>query len=185
MLMTCLNRDDTDIDEVIADIEKHFKLKVEENLKDYLSCEIRFNEEMKVTRIGQPHLIQKLQEKFKEETKDKGSFGTPRTPSFRIIRLSELVDYVSKEEQSKYRTGVGMLLFLVKHTRPDIANCTRELSKVLDKATVSAYKEMIRIIKFILDTSDYRLRFQPKPSIHNKWHLMIYTDRDYAGDKET
>ena len=33
--------DDADIDEVIADIEKHFKVKVEENLKDYLSCEIR------------------------------------------------------------------------------------------------------------------------------------------------
>ena len=176
---------DVDIDEVIADIEKHFKVKVEENLKDYLSCEIRFDEKMKVAWIGQPHLIQKLKEKFEEETKDRGNFGTPGTPSFRIIRSSEMVDYVSKEEQSKYRTGVGMLLFLVKHTRPDIANCTRELSKVLDKATVSAYKEMIRIIKFVLDTSDYGLRFQPQPLIDNKWHLTIYTDSDYAGDKET
>ena len=60
-----------------------------------------------------PHLIQKLGEKLEEETKDKGSFGTPGTPSFRIIRSSELVDYVSKEEQLKYQTGVGMLLFLI------------------------------------------------------------------------
>ena len=109
----------------------------------------------------------------------------PGTPSFRIIRLSELVDYVSKEEQSKYWTGVRMWLFLIKHTRPDIANCTRELSKVLDKATVSAYKEMIRIIKFVLDTSDYGLCFQLQPSIDNKWHLTIYTDSNYAGDKVT
>ena len=94
-------------------------------------------------------MIQKLREKFEEETKDRGNFGMPGTPSFKIIRSSKLVDYVNKEEQSKYRTSVGMLLFLVKHTRPDIANCTRELSKVLDKATVSAYKEMIRIIKFV------------------------------------
>ena len=77
---------------------------------------------MKTAWIGQPHLIQKQQEKFEEETKDRGSFGMPGTPSFRIIRLSELVDYVSEEERLKYRTGVGMLLFLIKHTRPDIAN---------------------------------------------------------------
>ena len=44
---------------------------------------------------------------------------------------------------------------------------------------------MIRIIKFVLDTSDYGLRFQPQPSINNKWQLTIYTDSDYAGDKET
>ena len=78
-----------------------------------------------------------------------------------------------------------MLLFLVKHTRPDIVNCTRELSKVLDRATVSAYKEMTRIIKFVLDTSDYGLRFEPNPNIGSKWSLNIYMDSNYAGDKET
>ena len=50
---------------------------------------------------------------------------------------------------------------------------------------MSAYKEIIRIIKFVLDTSDYGLRFQPQPSVDNKWHLTIYTDSDYVGDKET
>ena len=52
-------------------------------------------------------------------------------------------------------------------------------------ATVGAYKEMIRIIKFVLDTSDNGLCFEPQPSIDNKWHLTIYTDSDYVGDKET
>ena len=115
-------------------------------------------------------MIQKLCEKFKKDVNKRGTCSTPGTPSFRIIRLSELVKYISKEEQSKYQTGVGMLLFLVKHTRPDMANYTRELSKVLDKATVSAYKEMTRIIKFVLNTADYGLRFEPKLSMDNKWH---------------
>ena len=140
---------------------------------------------MKAAWIGQPHLIQKLRDQFGDEVDKKSSFGTPGTPSFRILRSSELVEYVDKAKQSKYRTGVGMLLFLVKHTRPDIANCTRELSKVLDGATVSAYKEMTRIIKFVLDTSDYGLRFEPNPSVDSKWSLTIYTDSDFAGDKET
>ena len=92
---------------------------------------------------------------------------------------------VTKEEQSKYRTGVGMLLFLIKHSRPDIANCTRELSKVLDGATESAYKEMLRVIKFVIDTKNWGLRFEPRFEENNKWTLTMYTDSDYAGNKET
>jgi hypothetical protein len=36
------------------------------------------------------------------------------------------------EEQTKIRSGVGMLLYLVKHSRFDIANSVREFSKVAD-----------------------------------------------------
>jgi hypothetical protein len=43
---------------------------------------------------------------------------------------------VPAEEQSKFRSGVGMLLYLVKHSRFDIDNSVRELSKVADGATI-------------------------------------------------
>lgn len=39
------------------------------------------------------------------------------------------------EKTKKYRTGVVMLLYLVQHSRPDIENALRELSKVADGAT--------------------------------------------------
>jgi hypothetical protein len=42
---------------------------------------------------------------------------------------------LTPEQQTKYRSGVGMILYLVKHSRPDISNAVRELTKVLDKAT--------------------------------------------------
>ena len=78
-----------------------------------------------------------------------------------------------------------MLLFLIKHSRPDIANCTRELSKVLDGATASAYKEMIRVIKFVVSTKEWGLKFSPTFEKDKKWKLTMYTDSDYGGDKET
>ena len=76
---------------------------------------------------------------------------TPGTPGFTILR-DENIARINDKKQLKYHTGVGMLLFLIKHSRPDIANCTRELSKVLDGATLSAYKEMLRVIKFVVAT---------------------------------
>jgi hypothetical protein len=32
---------------------------------------------------------------------------------------------LTSEQQTKYRSGVGMLLYLVKHSRPDISNAVR------------------------------------------------------------
>ena len=54
-----------DIDQMINDLNKEgFKVKVENNLKDYLSCEIRLNKERTKGWIGQPHLIKRLEETF-------------------------------------------------------------------------------------------------------------------------
>ena len=47
---------------------------------------------------------------------------------------------ISVEEQQIYWSGVGMPLYLVKHSRPNIANLTRELSKANDGVNPAAYK---------------------------------------------
>ena len=51
-----------------------------------------------------------------------------------------------------YRRGVGLLLYLIKFSRPDISNAVRELSKVMDGATLGNMKSMLRTIKYVLDT---------------------------------
>jgi hypothetical protein len=78
---------------------------------------------------------------------------------------------------------VGMLLYLIKHSHPDIANVVRELSKCMDSATMGAYKEMLRVTKFVLDTESYCLEIEPKASEEN-WDLVVYSDSDWAGDTE-
>jgi hypothetical protein len=57
---------------------------------------------------------------------------------------------ISAGDQKKHRTGVGMLLYLVKHSRPDLASTVQELSKVL--ATEAHWKALMRCIKYVLDT---------------------------------
>ena len=46
----------------------------------------------------------------------------------------EFISLESKK-QIRYRSGVGMLLYLVKFSRPDIANSVRELNKAMYKET--------------------------------------------------
>jgi hypothetical protein len=69
---------------------------------------------------------------------------------------------VPTEIHSLYRTGKGMLVFLVKHPRPDIANAVRELTKLLlDGPTQAVMKEMMCVIKFGSDTKHHGLRIEP------------------------
>ncbi len=61
-----------------------------------------------------------------------------------------------------------MLLYLIKHSRPDIEKAVCECTKVLEGATTYAYCEMLNIIKYLLVTKDYGLRIVPiyKKIIH-------------------
>ena len=82
-----------------------------------------------------------------------------------------------------YRSGVGTLLYLSKHSRPDISNPVIVLSKTMDAPAPVHLKEMYKIIRFVLSTKDYGLTFKLIKSI-SKWVLKALNDSDFASDKE-
>ena len=69
-----------EIDKVLIDIRKHFKIVENETLDDYLSCKIKVDQEGKRAWIGQPHLIKKLELKLGELVQGTQSHKTPGTP---------------------------------------------------------------------------------------------------------
>ena len=60
-------------------------------------------------------------------------YRTPATPGQGTVRTTDEDDCLNDSEQFKYRSAVGMMLFLVKYSRPDIANAVRELSKIIQQ----------------------------------------------------
>ena len=105
-------------------------LKVVEGLQDYLSCEIKFSEDKKRAWLGQPYLIKNMEKKFGEFIQDVWSHKTTGMTKFLIIRPTVNSEKISAEDQWVYQLGVGILLNLVTHSCYDLANVTRELSKV-------------------------------------------------------
>ncbi|CAJ1934699.1 unnamed protein product, partial [Cylindrotheca closterium] len=165
--------------------EKGLTLKTEKTLKDYLSCDVSFNEDRTKAVLRQPHLLKTLEEDFGEMVRNMPKYKTPGTPGQGLVCSEEGVT-VTPEEQKQFRSGTGKLLYLVKHTRPDIANAVRELSKVLDSTTPRAMKEMKRIIKHVLDTKGLGLKIEPV--IGSKgllWNVVAFSDSDYAGDPDS
>ena len=174
--------DDDAVEETTKEISENFLVKVEDNLADYLGCEFKISEDKKRGWLGQPHIVKTLEKKFGEMVEDMKTYVTPGTPTLSLIKPEDDSGKLSEEEQKIYRSGTGTLLYLVKHSRPDIANPVRELSKAMDGASHAHMKEMKRIIKNVLDTKEHGLKF--KPTMNEEWNLRGFCDSDFATDKE-
>jgi hypothetical protein len=172
------------LSETINNIKsKGLTIKTDFSTKDYLSCEVRFNNDKTKAWFGQPHMIKRIRQVFGSLVNNMYSYKTAGTPGFHIQRPKTDMEKISENEQKVYRSAVGSLLQLVKYSRPDIANVVRELSKCMDGATPSAFKEMKRVIKYVLDTPMVGLKLCP--NLHEQeWKLEVFSDSDWAGDKD-
>jgi hypothetical protein len=169
---------------LIKALSTDFKVKYLGEMEHFVGCHLITNEKKDTIWIHQPKLLNNLREKFGTLVKDKRVYTTPGAPRTVIMRPMQDDPLISIEDQSTFRSGVGMLLYLVKHSRPDIANAVRELSKVADGATAAHWNAMIRVIKFVLDTENHGLKIKPNMT-KGGFYLEGISDSEYAGDKET
>ena len=138
------------IQEFATMIQKEFSDKIQHNLADYLGCEFYMNEEKTRGRLGQPSIIKSFEQKFGKRAMKERFSMTPGTPRFTARRFENEEDTVNAKDHETYRSGVGTLLYLTKHSRPDICNPVRELSKTMDAPAPAHLKEMYKLIRFVL-----------------------------------
>ena len=172
------------IEDFATKIQEVFSVKIQHNLTDYLGCEFHMNKEGTKGWLGQPSIIKSLEQKFGERAMEERFSLTPGTPRFTARRLENPEDKVNPEEHEIYRSGVGTLLYLTKHSRPDICNPVRELSKTMDAPAPAHLKEMYNVIRHVLSTKGYGLKFELNKDMI-KWALKALSDSDFASDEET
>jgi len=173
------------IESILKALSKDFKVKYLGKMEHFVGCHLIENETKDTIWIHQPKLIKNLKKSFGDLIKTERVFNTPGAPKTVIMRPLKDDPLLNEDDQKKFRSGVGMLLYLVKHSRPDIANAVRELSKVADGATQGHWKAMIRAIKYVFDTENYGLKIKPTTQGKDGFYLEGLSDSEYAGDKET
>jgi hypothetical protein len=147
------------------------------------SCQL-FDKVRMVAWLGQPHQTKKIKANYEELVKDCQQNKTPGTLNYGIVHPNKDDLKVSPEDQSIYRSVVGLLLYLTKNSRPDIANIVWELSMCMDGGTPSAFKEMKCLVKFVMDTDGYGLNVLPTILRTKKWKMRVYANSDWAGYKD-
>ena len=101
---------------------------------------------------------------------------------FSILRPVFDNEKISTEDQREYLSGVGMLLFLVMHSRPDIFSATWEMLKANDSANPTAFHELIWVIRYVNDTKNFGLKFEPTRNASKPCKIVCFDNSNYAGD---
>jgi len=162
--------------DTIEGLEKVFKIKIQRDIKDFLGFEI-------LEKTDEIHLYQKriIEKMIKmNDVNVESKYTTPSSPGFNVVRPSE-EEKVDGKEQKWFRANIGSLLYLVKLSRPDLANPVRELSRVMDGAAPGHVKELKRLINFLAQTKEKGLKM--RFSGEKPWEIEGYSDSDFAGDK--
>ena len=175
------------IDNAVSNLKEEFEMKFVGDLKEYVGCTTHFENGKggKVCYLTQPDIIKKMVKKFGNEFSKMGSYKIPSGPGYIAVRPKEDNVKLTGELQKKFRSGVGTLLYLVKHSRPDIANSVREHAKVMDGATRYHYKELLRTMKFVAGTAGKALVLAPEKVVDNMWKIRGICDSAFAPDPDT
>jgi len=91
----------------------------------YLGCKIKELEDG-TTVLFQPDLLKRLKKKIMDKLKDVAATNVPSAQGYKIEKATEDWECLDSKNQTEYRSGIGMALYLVKMSRPDIANATRQ-----------------------------------------------------------
>jgi hypothetical protein len=176
--------DDEAIKKTISQLRSKVSLKEVGPLREYVGCTVVRSPQKEELIMCQPDLLKKLEKTFKDKIATTRSYKTPAIPGEIVMKTTEENEVVDKESHRLFRSGVGMLLYLIKYSRPDIANSVREIAKVMDGPTEQQMKSLFRLIKYVLDTKNMGLIMSPESSLKTAWKMVAYCDSDYAGDRD-
>jgi hypothetical protein len=131
-------------------------------INTFVGCKIIKNKEKDTIWIHQPKLSKNLEEQFGPLVSGIRTYKTPAEPRTNIQRPEKGEILISSKDQTKSRSGVEMLLYLVKYSRPDKANAVRELSKLANGAIKDYWNKLLRAIKFTSDIKYLALKIKPE-----------------------
>ena len=129
------------IDKAITALkENRLVLKIMKELHDYLSCKVKFSTNKKRAWWGWPHFIKNPVKKFGNCVKHNWNHKTSGFPKFFIVMPMKQSEKTSAEDQNEYLSGVGMLLFLVNHSKQIFPMQPRSYQKPMMLQTLSLFK---------------------------------------------
>ena len=118
-------------------------------------------------------------------TQPVNSADTPGAPRVVLTPVRNERDAVKTEIQTKFRSGIGKLLHLMRWSRPDICNAVRDISRHGQKSNKAHLKAMKRCKKYCIQTRKMGWYLHPT----RKWYwknrdgqfvINEKSDSDYA-----
>ena len=170
-------------------MKKHFECDDVGEVVDYIGCKVEVDQKEHSVKFTQPVLVQSLADEFEDIPQGIDPL-TPAKPGDILLKSSDEKYHLDKEKHTRYRTGVGKLLYLAKHSRPDIANAVRELSRHAHCPTDAHWEAMCHCIRYVRGTPTRGLLLKPVGTWDGKDKSFKFvirgrSDSNYATDRDT
>jgi len=81
-------------------------------------------------------------------------------------------------DKTKYKSAIGVLIYLSKCTRPDIAFSVNKVARKSENPTISDWKAVVNIFRYLKMTINYKIKYDREGDI------VGYTDSDYGGAED-
>ncbi|SPC65166.1 uncharacterized protein UHOD_11028 [Ustilago sp. UG-2017b] len=91
-------------------------------------------------------------------------------------------DKCAPDQAKQYQELVGQLLWVSNTVRPDISFAVGTLARYMSEPIDSAWKAAIHLLKYLNQTSDYRLNLGGVHRNHAGQPIVTYTDANWASD---
>ena len=175
--------DELEVKTFIESFKNKYKSRVYDSVDNFIGCELMWNANRTRVILHQSGMIKKLRVKV-EKYLNKYNIrkrNIPMTKGHCVRQLREDEIPMTDGMQRVYRSCVGSLLYIVKHSRPDLCNTVRELSKVNRLGKLEDFISMLQCGSFLFATKDLGVQMERKTGDW-KWNLYGFSDSDWGND---
>ena len=177
------------VEEAKQQLMKEFECSDEGELKEYVGCKLDIRRDSKglsSIKFMQPVLIQSYSDEFDIPS---GKFPiTPGKPGTQLTKAKPELQ-LSPKEQTKYRSGVGKALHMMRWSRPETYNAVRDLARHMTAADPGHFAAMLHMMKYCIGTKNRGLVLKPNRKWNGekdfKFKIRGKSDSNYATDPET
>ncbi len=93
-------------------------------------------------------------------------FNTPAAPGTVLTKPDKGEEILAPAKQTQYCSGVGKGMHMMQYSQPDTYNAVCDSARHMTCATQVHYDAMLRMMKYVDDTSDRELVLNPT----RKWN---------------
>jgi hypothetical protein len=181
--ITLASKSQEALDNFVAELGKHFKLRDLGETSYLLGVEITRDRTKKKWYLSQrQYIVNKLEEYGMADCKP---VGTPMLPGSKLssAQSPKTPEEKSDMENIPYISAVGSLMYLATMTRPDIAYTVGVFARFNSNPGMAHWKAVKHLFRYLKGTMDMKLEYGPDPSIGDQM-FATYSDADHGGDKD-
>jgi hypothetical protein len=135
-----------------------------------------------ITRNRGKRTISLCQKAYIESVLEKTGMATcnPVSTPMETNKPLTAAEHEEPASENAYRMAVGLVMYAMTCTRPDIAFAVTAVSRFSHAPKASHWQAVKRILRYLQGTKDYELTYGSISNANDE--LIAYSDADFAGD---